>query len=469
MTSSIDPATDEKIQAFVNAPFGTMRVKTLRVGRVSFRDLEVIGREAANSLYNLVELACLRTQRNRVRRDGTRYIDLLPPGTPGRLLSEEIRDYLADQRRRKLKAATITSNERTLAILRMVTGDIEVSRIDYKHMTRMWELLRWAPANLVSDPQLKQKSVEALIQLGIDSHKPPLKDGTMGLHHRVLSAFFNHLVEHEAIKRSPMKGFKLPKTVVKKGRQALRLFLDTDLVRIFAQGSFVPWAASHPHRWWCPILTLYTGARIGEIAQLHLDDVIPDRSGGFSIQIHAIEDPDLVGNEVPSRMSVKGESAIRTVPLPAQVLAAGFEDFLADLKRHGHRRLFPHLSAGVNRKTGETNAHYAALVKREFGSYLKTLGFAKGVGFHAFRHTLATDLDDQGFQQAELALITGHAVTKVAPALADSYLHPGARQPEYRNRRKKRALKAYRPGVQVPVYQAGQFDKVLGPGNAFHP
>lgn len=470
MTSSPDPTIDEKIHAFVNAPFGTMRVKTLRVGRISFRDLEVVGREAANSLYNLLELACLRTQRNRVRKDGTRFIDLLPPGTPARLLSEEVTDYLADQRRRGLKPNTIDKTERTLAILKMVTGDIEVSRIDYKHMGRMWELLRWAPSQLTTDPQLKQQSTDALIQLGMDAHKPTPEQGTFDLHHRTLCAFFNRLVEHDAIRRSPMKGFKLAKvSTTSKERKALRVFSNEHLARIFAPETFVPWASQHPHRWWCPILTLYTGARIGEIAQLHLDDVIRDPSGGLSIQIHAVADPDLAGKAIASRMSVKGMSAIRTVPLADPVMAAGFNDFLEDLRRHGHRRLFPHLSAGINRKTGETNARYAASVTREFGAYLKTLGFAKGIGFHAFRHTLASDLDDQGFNEADVALITGHAVDKTAPTLSGNYYHPGTRQPKHRNRRKKRALKAYRPGVQLPVYEAGQFDRVLGLGNVFYP
>lgn len=269
MTSSPDPKDKKKIQAYASAPFGTMRMKTLRVGRVSFRDLEVVGREAANSLYNLLELACVRTQRNRVRKDGTRYMDLLPPGTPGRLLSEEVTDYLHDMRRRELKPKTIEKTERTLAILKMVTGDIEVSRIDYKHMTRMWELLRWAPSQLTTDPDLTQRSVEDLIQMGVDACKPAPEQGTYDFHHRTLCAFFNQLVEHDAIRRSPMRGFKVAKnSTTSKARKASRLFTNDHLAKIFAAETFVPWACEHPHRWWCPILTLYTGARINEIAQL---------------------------------------------------------------------------------------------------------------------------------------------------------------------------------------------------------
>lgn len=470
MNPSLDTTVNDKIQAFINAPFGSLRVDDLRIGRVIFRNIEVAGREAANSLYNLLELACLRTQRNRVRKDGSRFVDVIPPGTPGRLLSEEARDYVSDMRRRKLKPNSVDKTERTLAILKMTTGDIEVSRIDHNHLQRMWELLRWAPSKLASDPALKQQSVDALIEMGMTSERKALSDETLALHHRSLSAFFNHLVDADAIRRSPMKGFKLPKTSkVKKSRKALRLFTDADLGRIFAPDTYLPWASDGPHRWWCPILTLYTGARISEIAQLHLEDVIRGTDGSLSIQIHAVADDDLEDREIKSRMTIKGESAIRCIPVAEPLIAAGFSDFLADLERHGHRRLFPRLSAGVNRRTGETNARYSTAVQREFGSYLKDLGFANGIGFHAFRHTLATDLDDQGVSEADVATLTGHALDKKVATLHDNYYHPGERQPQHRKHRQKNALKLYRPEVQVPTYQSGQFDKVLAPGNVFYP
>lgn len=47
-------------------------------------------------------------------------LDILPPGTLGRALSEEMRDYLNDMRRRKLKPNTTNKTERTLTILKMV-------------------------------------------------------------------------------------------------------------------------------------------------------------------------------------------------------------------------------------------------------------------------------------------------------------------------------------------------------------
>ncbi len=43
----------------------------------------------------------------------------------------------------------------------------------------------------------------------------------------------------------------------------------------------------------------------------------------------------------------------------------------------------------------------------QFGRYLRDLGFPKGVGFHAFRHTFATELHHQGIPEEDIALVTG--------------------------------------------------------------
>lgn len=55
-----------------------------------------------------------------------------------------------------------------------------------------------------------------------------------------------------------------------------------------------------------------------------------------------------------TRQTVKGKSAIRRIPIHQAILNAGFLDYLEDLNATKHPRLFPNLSAGVNRTTGET-------------------------------------------------------------------------------------------------------------------
>lgn len=463
----MDGDAESSLDDYLDTPFGTLRLGHIRIGRVEFRDVVLTGREAAINLQELFETACEKTKRYRTRKDGTRYPEPLPMATPARKLSVEIADYLRDMARRNLQSDTIDKTARSLEILRMACGDIPVSRIDHAHIYTLWDLLRWAPPGLTSDLAFKGLPAEELIARGKAAKVPAPADSTMELHRRFLTTFFSRLVKSRAIPFSPMEPFgERKRDLAEDPDRAERLFSDEDLQKIFDPAIFIPWASKFPHRWWAPILGLYTGARINEIAQLKVDDIVEER-GTWCLAIRKTVDPDLKGSAgARSRQRLKGKSAVRRIPIPQPVLDAGLLDFLADIRDCGHPRLFPHLSAGVNRKTGETNARYSQALLVQFGRYLKDLGFPKGVGFHAFRHTLATDLDNQGIRPEEVALITGHSVSKRVPVLQDNYYH---RKPETVRLRQARALALYKPAVRLPMYRRGQFAERLGPEAKVYP
>lgn len=457
----------KNVSNYLANPKGTLRVKRVKIGRIEFEDILIQGREAAINLQELFHTACERTQRFRVRKDGTRYPEPLPLGAPARLLSAEIADYLRDQDRRNLEPDTIQKTARSLGILKIATGDIPVNRIDHKHIYLVWELLRWAPPKVTTDPALKGLTAEKLIEMGKAANVPcPARD-SYELHRRFLTTFFRKLLDTYAIPFSPMKVFaEMKKDLVEDPDRVERLFTDNDLLKIFAPDVFVPWASKYPHRWWAPILGLYSGARINEVAQLKVADIIEER-GVWCLDIRKTVDADLAGSSgMRSRQRLKGKSAIRRIPIPQPVLDAGFLEFVVDMRAFGHPRLFPHLSSGVNKTTGESNGRYSQGLLNQFSVYLKDLGFPKGIGFHAFRHTLATDLDNKGVREEDVALITGHSVSKKVPVLQDHYYH---RKPDAIRVRQAAALDLYRPPVELPVYERGQFQERLGHGAKIYP
>lgn len=357
----------------------------VRIGRIELQDIQILGREAAINLQELLHTTVVQTDRRRARKDGTRYPEPLPMGAPARLLSAEVSDYLSDMGRRNLQPHTIKAAARTLQILTMACGDIPVSRIDHKHIYTLWDLLRWAPPNLTSDDAYRGLSVEAIIKLGQKARVVSPARSTFELHRRFQTTFFTRLVKARAIAFSPMDAFgESKKDLVEDPNKPERLFSDEDLQRIFNPDIFVPWAIKFPHRWWAPILGLYTGARINEVAQLKVADILQER-GASCLAIRKTMDEDLIGNSGPeSRQRLKGKSSVRRIPIPQPVLDSGLLDFLADMQEFGHPRLFPHLSAGVNRTTGETNARYSQGLLNQFGNYLKELGFPKRRGLPCF-------------------------------------------------------------------------------------
>ncbi|MFA1749438.1 integrase, partial [Xanthomonas sp. NCPPB 2922] len=163
-----------------------------------------------------------------------------------------------------------------------------------------------------------------------------------------------------------------------------------------------------------------------------------------------------------------GAGCMRIIPIAKPLLEAGFLEFVEDMKETGHPRLFPLLSAGVNRTTGETNARYSQQFVVDFGRYLKSLGFPKGIGFHAFRHTLATELDVQDVPEKEIALVTGHSTDPRdrVQVLRRHYLH---KKPQVTRSKQINALELYQPNVDLPRYQRGQFANCFADPNKFYP
>ncbi|MBB5879680.1 integrase [Xanthomonas arboricola] len=459
----------ETLQSYIESPSGALVLEDLRIGRIRIGKLVVASREAAYNAQDLITTACNKTARVRSGKHGTRYHDPLPVGSPARLLSIEIEDYAKHQKRRYLKAVTIDASTRTLNLLLLTCGDVPVSRIDHTHVERMWELLRWAPPGLTKDPQFAGLSFDEAIARGQALNVLGPARATQEKHQRFLTAFFNRLVATRAILNSPMAAFgDIKKDLTRdpdKSTLKRHPFSEEELQRIFDPTAFTTWAKKWPHRWWAPMIGLYTGARINEVAQLKVSDIVKEGDAWcFAIQITV--DADLARSEgMKSRQSVKGKSAIRRIPIHRALLDAGFLEFVEDIKACRHPRLFPHLSAGINKATGETNARYSQGLLNQFSTYMKERGFGKGVGFHGFRHTLATYLKHRRVPDADVAMLTGHTPRQEFPVLGQYNSTPNP----FERPRQIEALEVFQPAVVLPRYKRGQFAKQLGRGAKFYP
>lgn len=369
--------------------------------------------------------------------------------------------------RRQLQPRTIEGTERTLKLLQLACGDIPVTLIDVRHIYQVWDVLRWAPPGLTLRNDFATLTAEQSIELGKAANVPCPAPATLERHRRFLVSFFNKLLRPNAISQSSMLAFgEIKRDLSSSLDRHERIFNDNDPQRIFAEETYIPWARNHPHRWWAPLIGLYTGARINEVCQLKLADIM-EEGGVWCIAIRMTDAPDLAHKIVGrTRQSLKGKAAIRTIPIAQPLLNAGFLDFVDDVRQCGHPRLFPHLSAGVSQKTGETKARYSTGLPEQFGRYLKSLGFPKGVGFHAFRQTLSTDLHHLGVPEEHIALLTGHSLVKKAPVLHETYFH---KKPLIARAKQLAALEQYRPAACIPSYEKGQFKKQLADPSKFYP
>lgn len=169
-------------------------------------------------------------------------------------------------------------------------------------------------------------------------------------------------------------------------RKAREEFSDAEIARIFSAPTYraESWKPTRagtfrtfqPFHYWLPLLGFFTGARIGELCQLHLDDVRGEE-GVWFIDI----------NQITADKSLKNAWSARRVPLHPRIEELGFIHWCDRVRRDGYRRVFPELSWNPTNR-------YAKEPIRAMSQFLEGLGIPRDGTkvFHSFRHGMNNHL-----------------------------------------------------------------------------
>ncbi|MEJ5999932.1 site-specific integrase [Paucibacter soli] len=203
-------------------------------------------------------------------------------------------------------------------------------------------------------------------------------------------------------------------------QEARAIFSPEDLKRIFTTGTWFQtgrgeltksgtYRAFVPHYYWLPLLGLFTGARINEVAQLHLADIKCTPSGTWFCELAELNDEE-------GKKRRKNANSKRTVPLHPFLISLGLIEWRNALEAAGYRRLFPELKHDKVKGYGKAPTKW-------FSGYLKRLGWERDGRkvFHSFRGTLASQCVNRlKLTNQETAQISGHA--RESGALAEHYV-----------------------------------------------
>ena len=211
-------------------------------------------------------------------------------------------------------------------------------------------------------------------------------------------------VDLEWIPRSPLQGRTIGRV-----QSSRKPWKTTDLVRLFADPIFTAYTlprasmAGKDAAYWLPLLGLFTGARISELAQLGIDDLTHNEEAGWCLSIH----------EEQEDQSVKNQHSIRTVPVHPELFRLGLIDYRQAMKDAGAVRLWPAVVfSELNGAGGK--------ISEWFGDFKEAKGFGGELVFHSFRHTLETELRALSVPKYHIAALAGHAPEDVS----DGYAHP---------------------------------------------
>ena len=325
-----------------------------------------------------------------------------PVAAPGETIMELFEQY-ARENPRNVRADTINQNRMAVELF---AGFVELHRpaasINRKAV-REWKLLLMQyPVKAAEIGSFRHSSLREIVKLNEKLGKPAISDRTVNRYLSGLGAFCAWLVANEYLAQNPLGD--IYKRIDKTKRKTVPFSVE-QLNALFGSPLFRGCQSAEKlhlpgnlrvddHRYWLPLIMLFSGARPGEIAQLLTADV-RQSSGVWCIHISEEGDPT-------KRVKTKGSQ--RVVPVHATLERLGFIAFCNRQALAGERRLFP--SAERNRR-----GQIAAKFSRDFGRYLQRIGLkcGRGLSLYSFRHGFVDALRRAGFLDDQFGYIIGHA------------------------------------------------------------
>jgi len=241
---------------------------------------------------------------------------------------------------------------------------------------------------------LEDKEVEAGDRLGDDG----LGHRSVDNHVDVVAGFLGWARDkgyYPNSNRLPTEGQRLFKKKARKKAAGLANPMHTigQLQTLFDPKNFHP---NEAHHFWPPLISLFTGARRREVAQLLLSDFyVKDGIQGMSINI--LEDED---------KSVKSAAAIRVIPVHPELISLGLLDYLQDVKALGlGPEVFPGIGINADGEKGNAIGNF-------WRGHMKRLGLfnSRSPTFHSFRSTALQELKDRGVEWEMRCQLAGHEV-----------------------------------------------------------
>jgi integrase len=194
-----------------------------------------------------------------------------------------------------------------------------------------------------------------------------------------LSALLNFAFNNSLADINAAQGVRI--VVKARPKDARQPFDTAALNAIFSSGVYVrgerPEGGAGEASYWLPLLALFTGARIEELAQLRPEDVYQEAyrsQDGVEHRAWVLRITDEGEGQ-----GLKNGGSRRRIPIHSELISRGFLKLIESQK--GKRRIFAHLKVGPH---GEESANFG----RWFSKYLRrTCGITdRRMVFHSFRH-----------------------------------------------------------------------------------
>lgn len=356
-------------------------------------------------------------------------LDLAPVETvkaalPGRDLRELVGRFLEEkQRLRNTSAKRLLDYRAALTLFEEWCGSsTPITTITRQMIGDFRTVLTKLPPNHTK--RFRGKPINEVIELAESSGLTRLNPLTINSKYLTpLDAFFGWCQSGGEISNNPAAGVRvhLPRhRLEERGRNPFQI---EHLQKIFQAPLYTGCKSSsrvyepgdtlvRDHRYWLPLLGLWSGARLNELCQLRIADVR---------KVDSVWCLDI--NTVGAK-KLKTKAAIRLVPIHPELKRLGFLKFVEQRRLSKSEKLWEGVEAGSTDYASDAVSKWFARFLRE------TIGAgerrAEKLAFHSFRHTMKDALRAAGVQDSVQDALLGHKepMRRVPAGYGEGYKPP---------------------------------------------
>lgn len=296
------------------------------------------------------------------------------------LLSGVITTYTAEKKagwtdKTKMEVAGV------FRLLVDILGDIDVSTITRPILIQLRSsLLRVPPNYYKKNPG---KSVREVLKSSTESG---ISSKSVNKHMSRIGSLLKYCQEQGMIANNPATDLQ----IVDKQRadQERNPYSLDDIKNIVSN---LPLSGERPERYWIPLIGLYSGMRLAEMCQLHVEDIIMvDGCWCFDI------------NDAGTKQ-LKNDASIRVIPVHPKLIELGLIKYVHAMRNANHPRLWMNLSyIHLHGYTNTFGKWYQRFNREYVTDDLKRV-------FHSMRHTVTDTLKQAGELETVIAELVGHS------------------------------------------------------------
>ncbi|RQW70101.1 site-specific integrase [Halomonas sp. YLB-10] len=332
----------------------------------------------------------------------------------GPLLSAVAKEWIAEK---SLSWAPKTTNDHRTTLDNFITvvGDKPLDAYAKADGRAFKSVLMKLPSNWTKQKPLQGLAIDKAAERADELGMAPMSGKNVNKLIGYAAAFWNWAAKHyDECPPNPLNGLKV--AIKKRAREERDPFTLEELRAIFRAPVFTGCKSLHHWRqpgtlvprdsgmFWVPLVSLFTGARMGEVLQLYVSDVQHE---------HGIDFIDINGDG--DDKSLKTTSSWRQTPIHPELKRLGFLDHVEKMRQQGSQRLFPDMPMG-------NDGYYSSVYSKRFRALLDSLKIKHGQNaFHSLRHNFEDACRNSGVDKYVMDALQGHAEAGMSARYGSGY------------------------------------------------